>query len=766
LPTNNAAPLYYTHQAVIGDSFTLNPTTVLDVRANYVRQTSVGNVQDSSVNEAQFDQYNPNKYYTALAPFMNEHFMPDISLSGKDSLYAFGGFTNYNANRYNTYSLSASLVKILGPHTLKVGAEARLMDNSGTPFIGRTSGYYAYDNTFTGDEFASFLMGYPSTNPSVQFENFQFTAGYSYYQGYYVMDDWQATRKLTLNLGLRYELPGAMAERNNKLAVLLPNTTDPSTGITGTEAQVNSSLYHPRTAVVEKYNLFAPRVGFAYRATESTVLHGGYGLSYIPDDLAGPNGFGTLPFLSVFNNAYTTVTVNDSSAAPTPLQTILGNVVSGSVSGSASAPLIQALPKPPANFMTTYGSLTSYKGQTLTAPVPYQNYPYVQQWNVALSHQFKGDWMAEASYTGLKGTNLPQIGVPPNNYFGIDEIPDNAYTSTGLAATGPNAGLPLTQTAASCPSAPGLAGQISVGQCLRPNPYYADMRDSARFTARQNYKSLQVTGEKRFGSSGRLMTNYTWSRNMSDTDTANQQLETTAAPHVGNGTPGIQDYNNLGGEYALIGYDVTNRFVLDYEVNLPFGKGQKYANNLSGPAEAIASGWAINGITIFQSGFPTFLATASANNLTSDWGGGQLRPEVIPGCNKKLSGGSQTRVLDGAWFNTNCFEEPASAQPTLPNGSPAPVVSAAYSNGYAYGDEPRTDPQLRADGIKNFDFAFQKSTPIFESSTFVFRAEFFNIMNRVQFAPPSPTVGASNFGQVLSQANNPRQIQLSARVNF
>ena len=263
---------------------------------------------------------------------------------------------------------------------------------------------------------------------------------------------------------------------------------------------------------------------------------------------------------------------------------------------------------------------------------------------------------------------------------------------------------------------------------------------------------MQAKAEKRFGAAGVVMANYTWSRNYANTDTQNDYLERKATPQGGSGTGRIQDYNNLEGEYSLLSYDVTERAVIGYVLNLPFGKGQKFGNNLNGPANALVSGWAINGITTFQSGFPMFLATASPNLITSSFGAGLLRPNVVPGCNKVIGGSGLSRVNAGGWFNTSCFVYPTSAS------DPTGLVT--------FGNEPRTDPDIRADGIKNFDFSMQKSTALHESVNLEFRTEFFNIFNRVQFSPPVSTQGAGNFGAVLYQANRPRQIQLSLRVNF
>jgi hypothetical protein len=331
--------------------------------------------------------------------------------------------------------------------------------------------------------------------------------------------------------------------------------------------------------------------------------------------------------------------------------------------------------------------------------------------------------------------------------------------SSGTLAGMPNSGLTTVQP---CANANGEV--MSVGQCLRPFPYYNDFQDSAAYNSRENYKAVMVRAEKRFRSGGTLMANYTWSRNMSDTDTQNSWLEQKATQQGGVGVGGIQDFNNMGGEYSLLSYDVKNRMVVGYVLPLPFGKGQKFANNLGGAASTLASGWAINGITTFRSGFPIFVAAGGNNLLTSSFGAGSLRPNVVPGCQKKVSGGGLARVQAGAWFNVSCYVWPTSGS------DPTGLVT--------FGNEPRVDPELRMDGQKNFDFSFQKSTPIYERANLVFRAEFFNIFNRVQFAGPLSTapVSATNttvdpenaggFGGVGYQINKPRQIQLSLRVNF
>lgn len=747
-PTNNGANEFKVHQAVLGDTYTVSPTTVLDVRLDFVRTTQLSPADGVPVNYAPF-----GSLYSSLAPQFTYKDLPAFQLNGGDNLYSFGNL-NFNANYYDTYGINASLVKILGPHSFKFGTELRLMDVTGTNYIGKAAGYYGYSADFTGDEFAALLMGYPD---QILFQEYEPSASYSYYQAYYAMDSWQASRKLTLNLGLRYELPGGVAERNNRTTVLLPNAVDPYTGITGTESLVATPLYPGRSVVVPRHDLFAPRVGFAYRPEANTVLHGGYGISYLPNDLAGPNGLGEMSYNSLVNLANTQVNI-PNSANPIPLQTALQGIAASGI----NQPIGRKVP----NFMTQYASTTTYLGQTIVAPNPYQpGYPRTQQWNLSLSHQFKGDTMVEVGYSGLKGTYLPGIGNQNLSSPSLDELSSTYYSlatttaTTGTLAGQPNSGLTTVQP---CASANNEA--MSVGQCDRPYPYYNDFQDSAAYNSIENYKSVMVRAEKRFRGGGSLMGNYTWSRNMSDTDTQNSWLEQKSTQQGGVGMGGIQDFNNLGNEYSLISYDVKNRAVIGYVLPLPFGNKQRFGNNLSGIANEMASGWALDGITTFRSGFPIFIASGSNNLLTSSFGAGSLRPNVVPGCEKKVSGGGLARVKAGAWFNVGCFVWPTSGS------DPSGLVT--------FGDEPRVDPELRMDGQKNFDVSLQKSTHMFESASLEFRAEFFNVFNRVQFAGPqstapvsaeSPTVNPENdagFGSVAYQINKPRQIQFSLRINF
>jgi len=693
-PTANGHVINHSQQAVSGDSYTFSPTTVLDVRITYLRQYSPNYPDSVSVNESQF-----GPAYAALAPQMSIHVLPVFSLNGIHNFYNFGNITGYSVNWWNTYGTNANLIKIVGRHSLKFGTELRLMDQSGTGFDGSGSGHYTYSTTYTGDEWASFLMGYPT---QIQFGSINTTASYNYYQAYYATDTWQARPKLTLDLGLRYELPGAVAERNNRATVLLPHAIDPYTEATGTLTLVDSPLYSHRSTVLPKHALFAPRLGFAWRLGSNTAIRGGYGISWLPPDLTG-----VLASSSLVNSASTQVNV--TGALPTPLQNLYPKTLN------------QPIGRTNPGFMTLYCCTASLKN--ISGPVPQQNFPWVQQWNFAASHEFKGIWVAEVAYSGSKGTSLPGIG------HSLDELSSKYYSmgSALLTSTTLN-GIPMT-----------------VGQSLRPYPFYSNVSDTAEFYARSNYNSLQTKLVRRFSSGGTLLATYTWSKDLGNTDTLNGFLEAKpSAQTSSSGSGTIQDYNNLNGEYSLLSYSVNQRAVISYVLNLPFGKGQRFANDFARSVDKLVSGWNVDGITTLQSGFPVFLTEASSNSLTQFFGGGALRPNVVAGCDKKISGSAVSRL--NRWFNTSCFASPSN---------------------YAFGNEPRVDANITSEGIDNYDFAAMKSTNISgERINLQFRAEFFNIFNRVQFAPPVNQHGSSNFGQILSQVNQPREIQFSLRINF
>ena len=696
--------------AILGDTYTVNPKSVLDVRATYLRFLMYSVSNPSNVDESQF-----GPAYAALEPYEAFKVLPfPQGLAGYDSLYNFPGGIGQGNAHWDTYGINGSLTRVMGRHSLKIGGEARLMDseNGGVNSAGNLTygvNFSGSQSKGTGDEFADFLMGYPSSGT---FSASVATSLFNYYQGYYVQDTWQAARNLTLNLGLRYELPGGEAEKGNSYVVLAPTTVDPYTGVTGTEVLVDSPQYNARTFTKVRHDLFNPRIGFAYRLDSKTVVRGGYGITNEAVDL---DTAVTNNHLNTVNNSISATLTNATGTAPT---TFANNPFPSGVTPATrrSSPA----------FMSTL--LTNNpKGYAPTGVYPYNPFPYIQQWNVALARTIGSSFQTSVTYVGTHALHLLAGG-------NIDEIPASAYTVTttggvdsAVAATGPYAGQSLTAKVPGNYCTPGgqcLTGWL-IGQTLRPYPYYSNFTNSNLTYGNSHYNALQVQSQMRLRGGGEIGGAFTWAKTIGDNFGTAQQ-----------------DYNNHRADRSVGG--VPMRLAINFVYPLPIGEGQRFLN-VGGVVGKIISGFAFNDITSFQHGSYLTITSNTANLLNKDFGGGTTRPNVVPGCSKVVSGSAVSRL--NGWFNTSCF---------------------AYAGDYHFGNENANDPNLFGQGQDNWDLAMLKTTKITERTNFQFRLETFNTFNRVQFSNPNVAQGNANFGKVVgsSQQNNPRLVQLSARVSF
>jgi hypothetical protein len=245
--------------------------------------------------------------------------------------------------------------------------------------------------------------------------------------------------------------------------------------------------------------------------------------------------------------------------------------------------------------------------------------------------------------------------------------------------------------------------------------------------------------------------NYTFSRNYGNVETLTGWLESGA------GTPaaGYQT-NNLENEWAISSFDARHRMNINYVVDLPFGEGRRFGAGATGIVGNLISGWSVNGVTTFQAGFPLGF-TATPNLIGNGYG---LRPNVDPNCDKTIEGDAIDRL--DRWFNTSCFSVP-NAGFNAANPASDPRLR------WALGNASRTDPDLRMHGVNNWNFAVSKATRIGDRVNLMLRLEAFNLFNRVQFGRPNTavtTAATSTLGEVTSQANQPRLMQLAFRLTF
>jgi len=354
----------------------------------------------------------------------------------------------------------------------------------------------------------------------------------------------------------------------------------------------------------------------------------------------------------------------------------------------------------------------------------------------------------DVAYAGAHGVHLQQYQTQ------INQISDSLIAGAAAQVAGgtdPKAvtiAQPFVQGTTVYPfqingvttNLPGALGStgLTVGQMDRPFPQYSGVNLNGDPCCSSRYDSLQLTVTKRFKEGGTLLVAYTNSKLLSNTDTLTSWLEGATNGGVG----GVQDWNNLKGEYSTSSQDVPQRLVINYVLDLPFGHGKRFASDATGIKDKVIAGWGVDGVTTLQRGFPLKITDSNSNALAGlGLGTGGIRPDQVAGCDKT---GPRTT---GEWFNTACFVDPAP---------------------YTFGNEPRADQTLRQDGIINFDFAIFKRTYFGPENrvNLEFRSEFFNLFNRSQFGAPGTALGSSTFGVVSGIANLPRLVQFGLKLSF
>ncbi|MGB7353679.1 MAG: carboxypeptidase-like regulatory domain-containing protein [Acidobacteriaceae bacterium] len=698
---------FTTNSFVIADDYSFSPKTLLDLRVSYLRfvynrSPLLNNFNLTSIGQPASLQGQVE--YPGPPVMVITDFDPQgiFSSQGADS-------TIHNAT--DDDRISGSLTRYIGNHTLSFGGEfLRATFNYVQDNI--SSGDYSFSPGFTAQNpltgvgglgLASFLLGYPSGG---SMEIATPLASEQLYPAAYVNDDWRATSRLTLHMGLRWEDTQPFTERHNRLSYFDPSTPNPvlsAAGLTapGTIGLVDSSTRSSRFAINNDLHQLSPRVGLAFQARPNTVFSAGYGIFWLPNDVTG------LPYTDPID-ASTTGVISSINGGLTPYATIDNPYPTG---------LIPPVGRSAALNSTLLGSGGSYNLTT-------DPYAYTQQYNAGVQQQIGDRFMFSIVWGGAKGTHLPFSGLD------IDTLPDQDLSmGSALLNNVPNPYYGIINPIY------GLgAATVPAGQLLLPYPEFSGLGIQAYNEGNSTYNSMQITAQQRFAHGASINAAYTWAKLISDTDTLTGWLEPNVA--------GVQDPRNLQAEKSLSSDDARQRLVVSYIYDLPFGRGERFLSGAHGVVNQVLGGWGVGGVTTLMTGFP--LGFTTAQNLTNSFGGGS-RPNYVSGCNKQVSGDATQRL--GEWFNTACFVQPAP---------------------FTFGDESRNDPTLRAPGVANWDASAYKTFPFTHSENvnMQFRAEAFNLFNRVQFGYPGLQQGSSNFGIVSSQLNNPRLLQFSLRLNY
>lgn len=508
------------------------------------------------------------------------------------------------------WELTEAATYIRGNHSMKFGTDLRILRGNNFQET-QPSGRFQFPATLsgnpqsqagTGSAFATFLTGAVGSATAGTYLG---QAQHGYSTSFYFQDDWKISRRLTFNLGMRYDYQPWPVERHNGASNFNPYAVNPENGLLG--RMEYAGIDYGRAVLKPDRNNFAPRVGMAYDIFGSgrTVLRAGYGIFY--------------PSIFFFENfgSQDGFAVTDTEFLPP--------------GGNANIPAFRFRDGFPGPLTPPQGSKlgpSAFLGANVSYDETDGRVPMSQQWNVSVQHQFGKGWLVDATYSANRGTKMIGAG------YDLNEL-DPRYYSLGLGlqerVPNPYAGR-----------VPGSLGAATItrAQSLRPYPYYNTVSVRNPHLGNSSYNSLLLSLEKRLSQGLALLASYTNAKLISDTIVTPLRFGETE----GLGVPGYQSgkYNRRA-ERSLDPTDVSQRFVLSAVYELPFGPGKRWKSS-SGAVNAVFGGWQLNTITTMQTGIP--LLIRGANNQLAN------RPDST-GRSAALDDGTAAR-----WFDTTAFVNP------------------------------------------------------------------------------------------------------------
>src|SRR5258705_530363 len=696
--------------------------------------------------------------------------------------------TGVNDNRggaFNTFYEADDLSITKGKHLLRFGVDAsRYQLNRFNNFAQR--GSVTFSNTAAGDASA----GFPNPPALSGFQNFllgrvdatQAEAGFSSFHfraldfSAYIQDDWKIKPRFTLNLGLRWEGMSTAHELNNFLSnfrgledgqpgpisIIHPQQT-PNVGTPGVSSCTLTTCFSSGN--------FAPRIGYAWDVfgNQKTVIRSGYGIYYQRvSNQSLLQTAGGLPFSQAISAAPFSVTPQNPfpSILPTsafPLST--DQVVPALIgfNGMTGAPVFQSAGGGPLSGFFFF-PIRSYRP------------PYAQQWNFNIQRDLGKGWLLEVGYVGTRGSHLPGTGRPANP----GQICAMAEPCIIPASIGGNVNVPAGTPFVTKNPDGTIAITASTAANINPQvpSRFLGLANSRGFFAFQDgsstYHGLQSTLSHRFSGGLYFQAAYTYSKS----------IDNGSGSVFGDELNGLTQFGDLlnpSGQRAVSDFDRRHRFVVSYNYDLPIARLLRGR----GP-NRLVNGWAVNGVTTFQSGTPINVFDGSVPTLQDTDGVNFTNfATLAPGATlgSAITSGSTTSRL-GTFINPAAFRNGVLPDGTIPNPdlcvnnqNVTVACSDPTSTGFApFGNVGRNT--FRGPFQQNWDLSIIKNTKVTEATSVDFRAEFFNTFNHPVFSGPQSggfgsatgILGIVNIANgssaILSTANRPRIIQFALKFNF
>jgi len=718
---NGAQEIDLSRNAQISYSRVWSPTFISETRVGFTRLvTSRGNANPEADLFTQFGigGYNPTKATAGNGG------LPQIGISGYQQTGSNDWIPTKEYN--NVWDFIQNVAVSKGSHSLKFGAEFRpikfpffqVPDPHGNINYSGNQTAFPTNNSQTGDAVASALLG-QINDAAISTTNFVSSQKTAW--GFYAQDDWKVTSKLTLNLGLRYELWSPIDERFarqanfdlDSLTLFIPKGPNQDTPLPPNFATAFPTVKVVRGTVPstlipwDKFDL-GPRIGIAYQVMPKTVIRAGFGIFYGGEENQGgsPNRGEGVPFNETVN-------------------LVRGSTTSGFL--GVSDPNCVGC-----NYFP--GGLTSgfpLNVFSLPAPVSFRGVqndfrnPLVQKWNVIVQRELPGDMALELGYEGNHQAHQLIL-------WNSDPCPNLGTNNT---------------TTLSCDNTRivrGPAGSAIIGSGLSMTSTFGY----------GNYAAFSSKLEKRYSNGLQFLTSYVWSHALANSGT----------PLSGASGFGIPDPTNFASGYSSAAWDIRHNLTTSFNYDVPFGKGKKYFGNMNRATDFVVGNWHANGILSLRTGQPYNI---NGTSCVGNWG--KCRPDVLTSGVNPNAAPSAGRApgSNGYWFDPSPFV------PAYQN-----AAAGVYTGGNL-GLLSNTGPPTRT-----MDFSIFKDFAFTERVKMQFRAEAINIANTPQFSTPDGNLGDAkiaagvngttpaingngNFGRVLgANVGTERHVQFSLRVSF
>jgi hypothetical protein len=693
-------------------------------------------ISPNLVNEARFGYIRP--YYAYINPFDNVALATQLGIPGANTSMEGGlgiinsGFTEAgDAGPYEvpqkTIQVADSISWTKNNHTFKFGAD--IMHHQVKYFqIPAAKGQWNYANNFTGYSGADVLAGFVNDFEAGAGVPQGFIDTRNWYSGFFAQDDWKVNRRLTVNLGMRWEeFTHPIEANNNQSNFDLATLTLLVAGKNG----------NSRALVGNQANNFGPRIGFAYDLTgKGTMsLRGGYGIFYFQERGGGGNGLWSNPD---FNGE---IQVNDwagsqsrialSGETPVCSATVTTNCQSSPNYNNNVAAATGPLPFPQAGVLGTLVNPLDPTGVALISQDPHSPTSMVQEWNVQIQRQLDHATSVTVGYVGTKSDHLLTA-------FNLNEQ-ENGYINGAHAA---------------------------YEQILYP-AFESIQRIFNEGTSNDN--ALEITLQRSMYKGLQLTGAYTWSHALDDSDGAIPSGGSDSGIEI---TNGVVNLKGPMGHYGNSDQDIRSNFSFSALGELPFGRGRAFGQHLPRALDYAVGGWQLNTIVHLQTGTP-FDATTGKGTIAGDTNSCSCE-WAVPNERTDLTGKIKYKKSIFEWFDYTQFTPP-----------PATWVNGV-GNGYPVYDRQGTlgRNQLYGPSFRTLDASIFKNFAITEKVNAQFRAQAYNLANTPQFTNPNgqvsptyniPTAGANGIpaldngdaSQITGvQLHSERQLELALRVIF